>query len=169
MGGKQDPIVHREIHAEDSVHPWDGFRQRPELATHQRLPLGRCGTPHHCIDCSKRFRNPFALNQHQCIHIKEQPYHCADCGRSFTRSSSLRIYRCMHTGERLYRCADCRISGLRRHQRTHTREWLYHCTHCGKGFAESSSPIIHQRMHTRERLYCCDDYGKGFARILDLH
>nr|XP_023969832.2 zinc finger protein 135-like isoform X2 [Chrysemys picta bellii] len=143
MAGTQDPISHRGIHAQNTVHPWGKLSQRPDLATHQRLPMSQ--GPHHCVDCDKRFRNPFALTQHRRTRTGERPYCCADCGKSFAKNSALRTHQRRHAGERPYRC-----------------------THCGKSFAESSNLRIHQRPHTGERPHRCTDCGKGFARSSNL-
>ncbi|XP_074812726.1 uncharacterized protein LOC141989691 [Natator depressus] len=164
--GTQNPTAHRWMHAQDAVHPLGRLRQRPDLATHQRLPMGWC--PHHCIDCGKRFSNPSALTQHQCVPTGEQPYCCADCGRRFRWSSKLRTHQRTHTGERPHHCADCgkgfaQFAHLKRHQRTHTGELPYNCTECGRSFAQSSNLRPHQHTHTGERPYRCSDCGKSFA------
>ncbi|CAM2115240.1 unnamed protein product [Caretta caretta] len=52
--GKQDSTSHRGIHAQDTVHPQGKLSQRPDLATHQRLPVGQ--RRHRCIDCGKRVK-----------------------------------------------------------------------------------------------------------------
>ncbi|CAM5118726.1 unnamed protein product [Eretmochelys imbricata] len=148
--GTQNPTAHRGIHAQDTVHPRGRLRQRLDLATHQRLPMGRC--PHRCIDCGKRFSDPSALTQHRCMPTGEQPYCCADCGRRFRWSSVLKIHQRTHTGERPDHCADCgkgfaQFAHLKRHQRTHTGELPYNCIDCGKSFAQSSNLRLHQRTH----------------------
>ncbi|XP_074812720.1 zinc finger protein 92 homolog [Natator depressus] len=94
--GKQDSTSHRGIHAQDAVHPRGKLSQRPDLATHQRLPMGQ--RPHHCIDCAKRFSNPSALNQHQCTHTREWLHRCSDCGKDFAQSSTLRTHQRTHRG-----------------------------------------------------------------------
>uniref|UniRef100_A0A8C4XW88 C2H2-type domain-containing protein n=1 Tax=Gopherus evgoodei TaxID=1825980 RepID=A0A8C4XW88_9SAUR len=161
----QEPTAHRGIHAQDAVHPWGKLSQRPDLATHQRFPIGRCHRQ--CSDGDKRFSNLSALTQHQRMHTGEQPLCCADCGKSFAESSKLSRQR-THTREQTYQCTNCgksfaHNSSLTVHQRTHTGEQPHHCTNCGKGFSQIGHLRIHERTHTGERPHQCTKCGKSFA------
>ncbi|OCT56657.1 hypothetical protein XELAEV_18004575mg [Xenopus laevis] len=81
-------------------------------------------TPFQCSKCKKTFTNPYDLQSHANVHIREIRYTCRDCGRGFSRSDFFKAHRHMHMGEKPFKCSECKkcfsaVSILKKHLRSH--------------------------------------------------
>ncbi|XP_023665804.1 hypermethylated in cancer 1 protein-like [Paramormyrops kingsleyae] len=120
----------------------------------KRVPAGPGETvrPYRCTSCSKSYKDPATLRQHEKTHWLTRPYPCSICGKKFTQRGTMTRHMRSHLGLKPFACDACgmrftRQYRLTEHMRIHSGEKPYECQVCGGRFAQQRNLISHMKMH----------------------
>jgi len=132
------------------------FKTTGNLTAH----LGSCHDPtetglfkrFNCKFCSKTFRFPAQIQQHERVHTKEKPFHCQHCGKGFSVKCNLKAHMETHksVNERSFKCEVCDHSAttlplLKLHMNSHTGERPFVCELCGDSYKRPSNLRRHKK------------------------
>ncbi|KPP60920.1 hypermethylated in cancer 1 protein-like [Scleropages formosus] len=114
--------------------------------------LGESLRPYRCTSCSKSYKDPATLRQHEKTHWLTRPYPCNICGKKFTQRGTMTRHMRSHLGLKPFACDACgmrftRQYRLTEHMRIHSGEKPYECQVCGGKFAQQRNLISHMKMH----------------------
>lgn len=109
--------------------------------------------PFKCTVCSKSYKDPATLRQHEKSHWLTRPFPCNICGKMFTQRGTMTRHMRSHLGLKPFACEECgmrftRQYRLTEHMRVHSGEKPYECQLCGGKFTQQRNLISHLRMHT---------------------
>ncbi|XP_023688054.1 hypermethylated in cancer 2 protein [Paramormyrops kingsleyae] len=109
--------------------------------------------PFKCSVCSKSYKDPATLRQHEKTHWLTRPFPCNICGKMFTQRGTMTRHMRSHLGLKPFACEECgmrftRQYRLTEHMRVHSGEKPYECQLCGGKFTQQRNLISHLRMHT---------------------
>ncbi|XP_061071759.1 hypermethylated in cancer 2 protein-like [Conger conger] len=109
--------------------------------------------PFKCSVCSKSYKDPATLRQHEKSHWLTRPFPCNICGKMFTQRGTMTRHMRSHLGLKPFACEECgmrftRQYRLTEHMRVHSGEKPYECQLCGGKFTQQRNLISHLRMHT---------------------
>lgn len=116
-------------------------------------PFGAESRPFKCTVCSKSYKDPATLRQHEKSHWLTRPFPCNICGKMFTQRGTMTRHMRSHLGLKPFACEECgmrftRQYRLTEHMRVHSGEKPYECQLCGGKFTQQRNLISHLRMHT---------------------
>ena len=105
-----------------------------------------------CKFCSKTFRFPAQIEQHERVHTKEKPFNCPYCGLGFSVKCNLKAHLETHKSreERSFKCEQCNHAAttlplLKLHMHSHTGERPYICELCGESYRRPSNLRRHKK------------------------
>lgn len=106
-----------------------------------------------CTVCSRSYKDPATLRQHEKTHWLTRPFPCNICGKMFTQRGTMTRHMRSHLGLKPFACEECgmrftRQYRLTEHMRVHSGEKPYECQLCGGKFTQQRNLISHLRMHT---------------------
>ena len=106
-----------------------------------------------CSVCSRSYKDPATLRQHEKTHWLTRPFPCNICGKMFTQRGTMTRHMRSHLGLKPFACEECgmrftRQYRLTEHMRVHSGEKPYECQLCGGKFTQQRNLISHLRMHT---------------------
>jgi DNA-directed RNA polymerase subunit RPC12/RpoP len=141
-------------------------KTKPSLVKREKKPLK-------CSQCSKSFRDSYALQTHLRIHTGEKPFKCSHCSKYFRTPYNLKVHVATHSGEKPFQCSQCskffrNSRSLKLHLLTHTSERPFKCLQCSKSFSVAQALKVHIRIHTGEKPFDCLQCSKSFSRAFDL-
>lgn len=115
--------------------------------------FGSEARPFKCTVCSKSYKDPATLRQHEKSHWLTRPFPCNICGKMFTQRGTMTRHMRSHLGLKPFACEECgmrftRQYRLTEHMRVHSGEKPYECQLCGGKFTQQRNLISHLRMHT---------------------
>ncbi|MFT7805047.1 hypermethylated in cancer 2 protein [Arapaima gigas] len=92
--------------------------------------------PFKCTVCSKSYKDPATLRQHEKTHWLTRPFPCNICGKMFTQRGTMTRHMRSHLGLKPFACEECgmrftRQYRLTEHMRVHSGEKPYECQLCG--------------------------------------
>lgn len=116
-----------------------------------------------CMDCGKRFTNPYLLN----VHLKNSAVKeaCPKCGVVCRRGEELKMHLQNVHDETWLKCKDCTLlfpnqTALKDHKaRTHKTAGVRVCAECGRHFTRRATYEAHSQMHAVRMCRAC---GKQF-------
>ncbi|XP_045572230.1 zinc finger protein 708-like [Salmo salar] len=119
-----------------------------------------------CPVCSKGFRKPCSLKEHQMLH-GEKPNQSSVSSTDFNTLPNYKVHQSTRTGEKSFNCPVCiksfaSASLLKIHQIYHTGEKSHKCKECDKCFYHKGHLVRHMMTHTGEKLYKCSVCEKSF-------
>jgi len=105
-----------------------------------------------CKFCSKSFRFPAQIQQHERVHTKEKPFNCQFCGKGFSVKCNLKAHLETHKSvdERTFKCSQCNHTAttlplLKLHMHSHTGERPFVCELCGESYKRPSNLRRHKK------------------------
>lgn len=155
--------AHVETHTEDELYIKEeggAFvkEEDEEEAEDLSAPMGPSSfasemRPFKCTVCSKSYKDPATLRQHEKSHWLTRPFPCNICGKMFTQRGTMTRHMRSHLGLKPFACEECgmrftRQYRLTEHMRVHSGEKPYECQLCGGKFTQQRNLISHLRMHT---------------------
>ncbi|CAH1781011.1 unnamed protein product, partial [Owenia fusiformis] len=127
------------------------------------------GKQFNCLICSKSYKNPSGLREHQVSH--KIMMHCAICNKNFTSAAWFRSHRRFHQVSG-YQCQVCRKvfssnGNLKQHTaavHTNINSMPFKCKFCFKRFAVKKYLLNHMgTTHKTKRPYQCDLCPQSFS------
>ncbi|GLD54237.1 hypermethylated in cancer 2 protein [Lates japonicus] len=155
--------AHVETHTEDELYIKEEGgtfvkEEDEEEAEDLSAPVGPSNfgsetRPFKCTVCSKSYKDPATLRQHEKSHWLTRPFPCNICGKMFTQRGTMTRHMRSHLGLKPFACEECgmrftRQYRLTEHMRVHSGEKPYECQLCGGKFTQQRNLISHLRMHT---------------------
>lgn len=155
--------AHVETHTEDELYIKEEGgtfvkEEDEEEAEDLSAPMGPSNfasetRPFKCTVCSKSYKDPATLRQHEKSHWLTRPFPCNICGKMFTQRGTMTRHMRSHLGLKPFACEECgmrftRQYRLTEHMRVHSGEKPYECQLCGGKFTQQRNLISHLRMHT---------------------
>ncbi|XP_024260171.1 hypermethylated in cancer 2 protein [Oncorhynchus tshawytscha] len=153
--------AHVETHTEDELYIKEegGAFVKEEEAEDLSAPVAPTTfgisepRPFKCTVCSKSYKDPATLRQHEKSHWLTRPFPCNICGKMFTQRGTMTRHMRSHLGLKPFACDECgmrftRQYRLTEHMRVHSGEKPYECQLCGGKFTQQRNLISHLRMHT---------------------
>lgn len=155
--------AHVETHTEDELYIKEEGgtfvkEEDEEEAEDLSAPMGPASLasearPFKCTVCSKSYKDPATLRQHEKSHWLTRPFPCNICGKMFTQRGTMTRHMRSHLGLKPFACEECgmrftRQYRLTEHMRVHSGEKPYECQLCGGKFTQQRNLISHLRMHT---------------------
>lgn len=155
--------AHVETHTEDELYikeeggtfvkEEDEEEAEDLSATVAPSSFGSETRPFKCTVCSKSYKDPATLRQHEKSHWLTRPFPCNICGKMFTQRGTMTRHMRSHLGLKPFACEECgmrftRQYRLTEHMRVHSGEKPYECQLCGGKFTQQRNLISHLRMHT---------------------
>ncbi|XP_036383397.1 hypermethylated in cancer 2 protein-like [Megalops cyprinoides] len=153
--------AHVETHTEEELYiKEEGAYVKEEEEEAEDLSASMAPTtfgaesrPFKCTVCSKSYKDPATLRQHEKTHWLTRPFPCNICGKMFTQRGTMTRHMRSHLGLKPFACEECgmrftRQYRLTEHMRVHSGEKPYECQLCGGKFTQQRNLISHLRMHT---------------------
>ncbi|KAJ8414145.1 hypothetical protein AAFF_G00067430 [Aldrovandia affinis] len=148
--------AHVETHTEEElfIKEEEEEEEAEDLsASMATAPFGAESRPFKCSVCSKSYKDPATLRQHEKTHWLTRPFPCSICGKMFTQRGTMTRHMRSHLGLKPFACEECgmrftRQYRLTEHMRVHSGEKPYECQLCGGKFTQQRNLISHLRMHT---------------------
>ncbi|XP_064163943.1 hypermethylated in cancer 2 protein-like isoform X1 [Anguilla rostrata] len=156
--------AHVETHTEEELYikEEDSYAKEAteaeDLSSQAAPPAAAFGAgseprPFKCTVCSKSYKDPATLRQHEKSHWLTRPFPCNICGKMFTQRGTMTRHMRSHLGLKPFACEECgmrftRQYRLTEHMRVHSGEKPYECQLCGGKFTQQRNLISHLRMHT---------------------
>nr|XP_023664432.1 hypermethylated in cancer 2 protein-like [Paramormyrops kingsleyae] len=142
--------AHVETHTEEELCIKE---EAEDLSARVAPPPGTEPRPFECSVCSKSYKDPASLRQHEKGHWLPRPFPCHICGKMFTQRGTMTRHMRSHLGLKPFACEECgmrftRQYRLTEHMRVHSGEKPYECQLCGGKFTQQRNLISHLRMHT---------------------
>ena len=117
---------------------------------------------HKCTKCSRVFRAPSNLRQHQMVHDATKLYSCDLCHKSYKYPQSLDQHKLKnHTSIREFVCNVCGRTFpikayLTSHQKVHMKIKPFQCESCPASFGNRTDLKVHYNKHEGKRPFACD-------------
>ncbi|XP_062384142.1 hypermethylated in cancer 2 protein [Sardina pilchardus] len=155
--------AHVETHTEEELYikeeeEEDSYQKEEEaeaedLSSQAALAAGGEARRFSCSVCSRSYKDPATLRQHEKTHWLTRPFPCNICGKMFTQRGTMTRHMRSHLGLKPFACEECgmrftRQYRLTEHMRVHSGEKPYECQLCGGKFTQQRNLISHLRMHT---------------------
>ncbi|KAJ8386056.1 hypothetical protein AAFF_G00177450 [Aldrovandia affinis] len=149
--------AHVETHTEEELYIKEedsyGKEAAEDLSSQTPAAFGAESRPFKCSVCSKSYKDPATLRQHEKSHWLTRPFPCNICGKMFTQRGTMTRHMRSHLGLKPFACEECgmrftRQYRLTEHMRVHSGEKPYECQLCGGKFTQQRNLISHLRMHT---------------------
>ncbi|KAG9335702.1 hypothetical protein JZ751_004204 [Albula glossodonta] len=149
--------AHVETHTEEELYikEEDSYTKEAaeDLSSQTTASFGAESRPFKCSVCSKSYKDPATLRQHEKSHWLTRPFPCNICGKMFTQRGTMTRHMRSHLGLKPFACEECgmrftRQYRLTEHMRVHSGEKPYECQLCGGKFTQQRNLISHLRMHT---------------------
>ncbi|XP_018603663.1 hypermethylated in cancer 2 protein-like [Scleropages formosus] len=142
--------AHVETHTEEELCIKE---EAEDLSARAAPAAGAELQPFECSVCSKSYKDPVALRQHEKGHWLSRPFPCHICGKMFTQRGTMTRHMRSHLGLKPFACEECgmrftRQYRLTEHMRVHSGEKPYECQLCGGKFTQQRNLVSHLRMHT---------------------
>ncbi|XP_067114645.1 hypermethylated in cancer 2 protein [Osmerus mordax] len=146
-----------EDEEEDGVSPKEEDQDDPEDLRSQIMETepDMDGSPpcYNCTICSKSYKDPASLRQHEKSHWLSRPFPCNICGKLFTQRGTMTRHMRSHLGLKPFACEECgmrftRQYRLTEHMRVHSGEKPYECKLCGGKFTQQRNLLSHLKMHS---------------------
>ena len=142
---------------------------RKELYLHYKTTHKRV---HKCKICSKQYKTPFGLKQHNYKHRQpQQLLACNKCNKTFVFTSHLLIHKNSHSKYGKYECTECYSvfkykHDMYRHLREHTAETL-ECNKCDY-IGTALNLKEHKRQHYNKFKKICPLCNESFKFRMEL-
>ncbi|XP_036385629.1 hypermethylated in cancer 2 protein [Megalops cyprinoides] len=149
--------AHVETHTEEELYIKEedayGKEAAEDLSAQTSPAFGGESRPFKCSVCSRSYKDPATLRQHEKSHWLTRPFPCNICGKMFTQRGTMTRHMRSHLGLKPFACEECgmrftRQYRLTEHMRVHSGEKPYECQLCGGKFTQQRNLISHLRMHT---------------------
>ncbi|KAL2087673.1 hypothetical protein ACEWY4_016501 [Coilia grayii] len=155
--------AHVETHTEEELYikeeeeedafPKEEEAEAEDLSSQAALAHGGEVRRFSCSVCSRSYKDPATLRQHEKTHWLTRPFPCNICGKMFTQRGTMTRHMRSHLGLKPFACEECgmrftRQYRLTEHMRVHSGEKPYECQLCGGKFTQQRNLISHLRMHT---------------------
>ncbi|XP_076159190.1 hypermethylated in cancer 2 protein [Alosa pseudoharengus] len=155
--------AHVETHTEEELYikeeeEEDSYQKEEEaeaedLSSQAALAVSGEARRFSCSVCSRSYKDPATLRQHEKTHWLTRPFPCNICGKMFTQRGTMTRHMRSHLGLKPFACEECgmrftRQYRLTEHMRVHSGEKPYECQLCGGKFTQQRNLISHLRMHT---------------------
>ncbi|XP_030647555.1 hypermethylated in cancer 2 protein-like [Chanos chanos] len=147
-----DEDIHMKEEEEEEGDEEDEVKDLPSTASKPAVEVSDL-RPFQCTSCSRSYKDPATLQQHEKTHWLCRSFSCDICGKMFTQRGTMTRHMRSHLGLKPFACEECgmrftRQYRLTEHMRVHSGEKPYECQICGGKFTQQRNLISHLRMHT---------------------